>query len=351
MAFKAWSIDKMYDQLDYLRSLPDDKKTPQCLDDIINLENLLNIGNGEIPVFDFPATFREQLMEDMLAIEAYQDFLFDVKVFSENAPVFHGFDVGAVNVMKNITPNMIFKFLKEFFQQFDSEFGKTFYYVYRERFHNIKFSNNRPISYHLPSIPYSYLNLSREHTIEDFLNAVHEYTHAIVDHLCYHDSSIDYPFGELVSVFMELVAADYLMEEYSKLDKDVNTLRLSSCKNLVIYAENISIEHDYFSAPREIDDWKKAVQSIQDISGKSKRYIRNLLQTTALEKLSYTVPYITAIELYYLYLQDKKTCIKVLKYLIYLEANGNYNEKLKECGILLNTHSTDWVDTLISRKK
>ena len=52
----------------------------------------------------------------------------------------------------------------------------------------------------------------------------------------------------------------------------------------------------------------------------------------------------------YLYKSDKEKCVELIKYLIYVSYRENYNVDLVDNGIILNTHSTEWIDTLIKRK-
>lgn len=351
MAFKHWNTKLMESQFAVLKSRPISKMDPQWYSDMINLRAILYPQNTESLCFPQAATLREQLADDEEALQDYCDFLSDIGVFANEGRPINSIDECLVYSVGNITPDLLFEFMKDFFHQFDNEFGRVFESIYSERYNNLQFSDLRSITYHIPTFKYSYINITKNDTLEDFLNSIHEYTHAIVDRICYRDQWNSYPFSELVSLFMELIAADYMIEIYEDVEEDLNILQINSCKSLVVYAEHISIERDYFCACDERDEWKKVVSGIQSLSGKSKNYIKKLLNKSAREKLCYTVPYLTAIELYYIYKQDKKACIELLKYLMLLEKDNGYNEELKGIGITLNKHSGKWVNSLINTKK
>lgn len=349
MAYKRWSKKKIKEQLKYLKARYDYTKDERYLTDIKGLQDVLS---GDIIPFDVPFTFQDRLEDDAAALELYYDFLDDIEEFSKrNAEKFNSVSIPKIDGIGNLTPSLLFSFLKEFFYEFDEEFGKVFDIVYAERFNNLMFSNGRSISFHLPTIQYTYINITKNDTVDDFINAVHEYTHAIVDYICYREPGYSYPFCELVSMFMEMIAADYMTECYLGMETDLNTIRLSQAKNIVVYAENVTIEKNYFYTVGEAQDRKVVIDTIQTLSGKSRTYINKLLDKTAMEKLSYTIPYLTAIELYYLYISDKERCVELVKYLIYVKSVENYNVDLNDNGIVLNEHSDEWMNTIIQRKK
>lgn len=351
MAYKRWDKNKIRQQVKYLKSRYKHTKDVRFLIDAQHLETLLTIPSNLFEVFSTPTTFKDGLLEDFKALELYYDFLDDIKEFSaNNADKFKDLKPFEVDHIANLTPSLLFSFLKDFFYDFDKEFGEIYESIHKERQHNLMFSEDRSISYYVPALEYSYINITKNDTVDDFLNAVHEYTHAIVDRLYFRLSEEEYPFTELVSIFMEMIAADYIKEAYLGMDEDINTSQLSGAKKITVYAENISIQHNYFLAKEETNTRKEFVQDITKMSGKTNSYIKRLLSKTAMEKLTYTIPYLTAIELYYLYKSDKERCVELIKYLIYVSYRENYNVDLVDNGIILNTHSTEWIDTLIKRK-
>ena len=351
MAYKRWDKNKIRQQVKYLKSRYKHTKDVRFLIDAQHLETLLTIPSNLFEVFSIPTTFKDGLLEDFKALELYYDFLDDIKEFSvNNADKFKDLKPFEVDHIANLTPSLLFSFLKDFFYDFDKEFGEIYESIHKERQHNLMFSEDRSISYYVPALEYSYINITKNDTVDDFLNAVHEYTHAIIDRLYFRLSEEEYPFTELVSIFMEMIAADYIKEAYLGMDEDINTSQLSGAKKITVYAENISIQHNYFLAKEETNTRKEFVQDITKMSGKTNSYIKRLLSKTAMEKLTYTIPYLTAIELYYLYKSDKERCVELIKYLIYVSYRENYNVDLVDNGIILNTHSTEWIDTLIKRK-
>ena len=350
MAYKHWSEKKIKHQIKELKSKYAHTKNELFLEDAESLKQLLN---GDIDVFNMPFTFQDQLEDDARALELHFDFLDDIEKFAlENAKKFQDFQLDGIFPIGNLSPSLILDFMKEFFYDYDEKFGKVFDELYKERFNNLMFSKGRSISYYVPSLEYSYINIFKDNTLDDFVNAVHEYTHAIVDRLYYREQGYtNYPFIELFSMFMEMIAADYMMDMFDDMEEDLNTIRLAGAKQLVVYAENISIEKNYIYQTHEIEDRKKVIAGMVNLSGKSRTYVKKLLDKTAIEKLSYTIPYITAIELYYLYKTDKDACKNLIEYLIYVDGLENYNVNLNDNGIILNTHSSEWIDTLIKRKK
>ena len=175
MAYKRWDKNKIRQQVKYLKSRYKHTKDVRFLIDAQHLETLLTIPSNLFEVFSTPTTFKDGLLEDFEALELYYDFLDDIKEFSaNNADKFKDLKPFEVDHIANLTPSLLFSFLKDFFYDFDKEFGEIYESIHKERQHNLMFSEDRSISYYVPALEYSYINITKNDTVDDFLNAVHE---------------------------------------------------------------------------------------------------------------------------------------------------------------------------------
>ena len=71
--------------------------------------------------------------------------------------------------------------------------------------------------------------------------------------------------------------------------------------------------------------------------------VAQILETSILEQFSYTIPYLTAIELYYIWKEDNVLALSLLKKLQTMPDSNNYYEELQKLGINLNEHGKEYI--------
>ena len=106
------------------------------------------------------------------------------------------------------------------------------------------------------------------------------------------------------------------------------------------------------------------VRQMENLVRNSKTHVRvigacNLLEEASdilteqsiKEEIVYIIPYLTAIELYYMYQESPKDALETLRAIVVAEKKKYYNEYLKSLGINLNEHSEQYVKKLITPKQ
>lgn len=345
MKYRNWNEKLIRAQMNKLETLYNERRDPRLLEE---LEGLRNILNDSIQLFSIPKSFLFHLKNDIEAICLYYDFLEDIETFSKLGILVHSKDIKAVDEFDNISTSLLMSFIHDFFNSLDKEFAIEFNKVFRERYNNIKFSKDRSYSCYVPTLKYSYMNITKNNTIDDFLNTSHEYAHSIADRIRYRGDYSYYPFIELFPMFIELIASDYLLEHYLDFEYNVSMANLASCKKVIDYAKEITIESSYLSSRDELCSKRKVVKHISVSTGKTKKYVEGLFKTPAIEKFTYTIPYMTVIELYYLYKLDPERAMDLVKQIIKMDNVENYQVFLQDRDIILNEHAKEHVLRLVN---
>lgn len=348
MKYKNWNKILIRAQINKLEALYKETRNISLLEEIEGLKNLLN---DNVQIFSIPRSFYNLLKEDINSICLYYDFLSDIEEFAKLGIFVHSRDIKPIDEFDNITPSLIMSFIHDFFNSLDKEFAGEFNKIFRERNYNTRFTKTRSFSCYIPTLKYSYLNIAKNNTIDDFLNSVHEYSHGIADRIYYRGDYSFYPFIELLPMFMELIASDYLIEHYLDFEYNVGMALLAECKKILGYAKELSIESAYFANREDISSKSKVIKQISASTGKTKKYVENMFKTPAIEKFTYTIPYMTIIELYYLYKLDPEYALYLIKIILKMEDVENYNVFLQDKGIILNQHAKEYTLKLVESVK
>lgn len=303
--------------------------------DVNLLDELLN---GDIKPFgkvDFMTGFNH----DKKILTEYRDFYEPIRELGNIRYIEPIRKVSALSFIQ-MPYNELLSFTHDFFMSLNPEWANLFNKVYSERKNNLKFSESRSYSIFVPGIQYSYINIEKKDSVEDFFNIIHEYTHTIVDLLKYrYTYDCGYPFVELPSLFSELVAKDLILETYSGLDKEVKDYMLASLRTCINYANELVEEFNYFNSIPKLKNEDDVIKNIQRTLHLDKKAARALVSQSVIEKICYVIPIMVAIELYYIYKIDPEKCFYILNKLIYLDNCKNYIDELETLGINMNENS------------
>lgn len=317
----------------------DSKNTDQVvLRDIASLDALIK---GPTPAFISPESIQGKLYEDQMFLLKDQRFIKDIEKFKDLSHSLKN-KKNLVIDERNISNSILLSVTHDFYNSLDSRLAKHFNKVFKDRKDNLKFTDEHSISVYLPSLETGYINLEKTDTLYDFINLIHEYAHFIQDRIKYRDSRLNYPLNEMLPILMEMLALDYLEESFEDFEEDARTIKISTMKTNLKYASDLLKEYKYIS---NVDITKRSRDMIADIAtvtNTSKRDSLDLLNTSAEEKLSYVIPTILDIELYYLFYFDKEKCVDLIYRLIETETN-DYRKYIKDSGIVLNQHSKQYV--------
>lgn len=231
-------------------------------------------------------------------------------------------------------------FLNDFYSNLFPEWINDFNNIYKQARNNLKFSKSNSFTFTLPTLNYSYINIRRTGSVEDFFSLTHEYAHSIVDRKKFRNTyDYRYPFIEAIPLFVELVTKDSIIHDYEGLSQEVNEYLNLLIKLIEKYSMEIFREKDYLDVSNLHMDDRRLQRDLQEKLNINYKKTMAMINLSITEKLNYTIGFLTAIELYYLYLSDKEKCYYVVDNIINMENKKNYLKELESFDLNLNSNS------------
>ena len=312
------------------------------------------IDEEDVDVFPMEDRFKDRVNDDAKWLEKYHYFNHDIETFADISSILPS----TVQMDELKVPlGIVFGEIHDFFNHLGGEWRNLFNKVYRERDNNLRFSNERSYNFYLPGQDYSYINIQKTDTIEVFTDLAHEYGHSIADMMKYRMYAEDkdlYPFIELPPIFFQFAIGDWLSESRESLDNLVNDELVVMARTCGNYANYITYLNKYLTTlndkgrkvPTKYADFVRGMVRALNIT---KPEVKTSFDKSKKEQYIYVIPYLTALELYYIYKEDPKEALKLLKEIIMVEQKKYYNEYLRSLGITLNEHSEEHVKTIMKR--
>lgn len=193
----------------------------------------------------------------------------------------------------------------------------------------------------------SYITLIKTNDSDVILNMIHEYGHAYANRINPERLTVSNAdrVCEFESLFMELIADDYLMDKINS--DDVNTNRYarfySMAANVNMLGYN-KIAADIWVS-KECASLHKIYPILKKIDVKP-HYLRYCLNHQEVDNNKYILGYLIAIELYYMYKKDKEKALYY--YNKFINLNNSQNHYVEICkDIELNEHSYDYSNNMI----
>ena len=203
---------------------------------------------------------------------------------------------------------------------------------------------------------YSYYDIGIVNSSQDYITLFHELGHGIANYLN-PDLLYDYNkycFVETDTLFWELVGYDYLSNHLSLKD-DAYLISLLYLKEYSYDADIICTKKDllsHFKLP-EFNHKKEIITYLRHTYGCDDQYIEDVLYSEIKEMYHYGISYLTAIELYMIYLSDPQIALDLLLKIIKVKdlTSDGYLNYIKSLGIIPGSHIKEYVDLLINRGK
>lgn len=349
MKYSDWNKTQLLTQQQDIKDEYNATKNNDLLIDIDVLESIL-VKSYE--PFITCTSYREKLQDDIDTFIKFEPFFEEVGEFFQqrkNIPIRDYLQLDELNVSES----ELTSFVHDFFLSVDQELFRYFKSVFKERKNNLKFSDERSIHIYLPNYDYSYINVQKTNTMQDYLNIVHEYMHAIVDRIYYRPNDYsNYPFNELASTFIELLVIDMFenMYEfnigYTTSQNEANKIKANQSLYISTYSKYILLESEYLASIDTLKSKKETIKEIAKITGQKRRTVNDIMSTSLLEKYSYSIAYITALELFDLYKKDPELCLYKLKQIISMKESENYLIDLYDMDIVLNDNATNYIKSI-----
>ena len=244
----------------------------------------------------------------------------------------------------------------DFYKTLSPDIYNAYLKFYSMRHDHVRFDNRKTTegsfgyTYLFPSLEEYYVFIGRNETICDIFTSIHESGHIIWGILNdnYVMESNAY-IEELIPITMELISSDYLKNEFNNqplrylglIHGDIaqNVFKWNCFMNLLAEEKN------------KYGNFKNTYQLIK--AGKNlelnKKELKEMLNLVSFPEMYRIIPYIYAIELYYLYKQDPEYACSIIKKIMLDNTKDKERSiiMLEDLGLSANKHSKDYHESLV----
>lgn len=347
MAYTSWNYDLINEQYKKISDIYKNTGDSTALIDKQVIEKIFESG-PKVVCFDIAANPVLQINDNINALYDYIDYMQYIQQFSKLKLAKK--DLPDLSVMGHTESNLL-SFVHDFYNSMPAEIKSRFNKVFKDRKDNLQLSKERSSSLFLPYLKTAYINVQVQNTIEDFFNIVHEYAHVITDLICYKSGYyMGYPFIELFSLAMELIASDFL-EDHFNVSNEIQLYKAYTWRSIKMWCEDLVMEAKFYRQENMTQYINEPAIGLARANNISIDEANKILTMSTMEKFIYAVPFITSVEFYYQYRQDPELFFKNLIEFICLPDNTNYISELKNRGIYLNAHSKAYVKELNNELK
>lgn len=347
-----WTIDDLIDRLKKIEKLKEEEEDLERKNMYdIDIENL-NLWINELTIPDVSNTLKllDNYKIDKENIKENRFLWEEISLFIESAKEFP--NLIPVSKTNSLSKKDILDLTHDFYKSaLDSMLFHNFLKFFRKRYTHIKFvrgtgiENNLGEAMCIPSLRESFISITRYYEIEDVLSTIHEYSHALSTSLNYMHL-LNTTYCEIDSLFMELIAADYLENIFK--DGEAILAKTYGYEAQYSIADTLKRKIDIIKAEEHF--FPDGFKSNKELKECAKRYcylendeVDNLIQNIDYS-FNYPISYLFAIELYKLYQEDKDKAIYYLKKIIYLNCKTDleYYGELKRMGLIPNLHTREF---------
>lgn len=361
-----WYYNKFGSQLEDLKRLRKqaDGESLAKIDETISILESLFYEDEIYTVLKEECLFN-RISGELGRLEDISDFLDVIMPLSSD----EGFDWDTRYISTpKLTDEELFSLVHDFYRDStDAELFKIFRGMFKKRnrlVHLSRLQEIEPISesIFLPYYHKVHIRMKRKRTINDILELSHEYGH-LVQYLMNYDKAFfesNYMFTEIVSLFFELLNADYLkhFEEFRSASIQSQTRTYNS---MLEDSDLLLIETGILSLWVELID--KGVPKVNEtLERELNNYVKDYKKITLGELLDMNLPlefiyvlgYIIAIELFMIYSKDRDRGLYLLKKLIAIDISlpkKEYFKAILELGIQPCESLEDYKSHIINPKK
>lgn len=349
-----WTIDDLKAKYNLLLKMQEVEKDPEKLDLIIKDINYL---------YEYIMEFEDPQFEDTPKL--LENYYFSKEELLKRKFLWGDISLFKEETCNSVTPSPILKnasFSKKDILDLTHDFYKTeldkfffhnFLKSFRQRYDHLIFTkeidnkNCMGESFSILSLKEIFIRVLRNFNIEDVLTTIHEYSHAtsvIISPT--HVSDQNYTFCEIDSLFMEMIAADYLERIFKNGEATIakaNSHELQCCTADVIASKIDLIKAEDLFYNGCYTNNKMLKESAKKYCGLVSEEVDDIIQQGSLS-YDYTISYLFAVELYNLYKNDKEKALYILRKIIYLNCKSEleYYNELKRLGLIPNMNMREY---------
>ena len=345
---KNYSID-----LNYIYSLKEKiKSNPNFFkDDLIVIDNLISKLNGEKLTSEIDSYL---LLENDAALNNMLNHLHGfVETFSCQGTFF---DEPVNPRYQNIyiSNNEVMEYAKAFFHEHGSFFYSPVCQFLSNSDGRIAFIKNKNTEGEVNVVKTTndlFLIVPNHHNITKLSIAMHELEH-IIDFSNNPNFLSNYFISEIASLFMEMIGCDWIS------DRGIGNKEETEKRKIFIYsivkreAFDIIMKRQIIEIYNGLKDKsKESIDKALDEEEINPAYFKWAFSTSLLQNYYYQISFYIAVELYYIYNNNKKYALSILKDVILNGNDANIFFILEKYGIVLNANTLQYEDDIAKTLK
>lgn len=229
--------------------------------------------------------------------------------------------------------------VEQFYKSLNKNWYNLFKKIFNERKDNLSFSNGISMMCKIPELDYFYISVRKTNDVNEECTAVHEYAHTI-SYLMNPDLEFVYynqVFTEVPSLFMQLISAEFFKEEsFTPIEYDIHQKNIFNI--MLLYCDEI--HNNYYS---------KILKTFDPIERDYALVVNK--DVNKLNRFTYAISYLIAIELFNIYQKDKERAIYYLDTIIKMQDEESIIKKLENMDIYLGNNIEKYHNNLIKKLK
>lgn len=344
----SWNIDDLNKLLNYYLSLQDKTTDPQL---VVDYQNTINSIETLLLYYKEQTTkkisyeiisFRDTINEDFDCLTQFGKYMSIVKHFRDS---FDGhlievdFDLQKVDV----SDGFIVKLANNFYTRFGGIFSKSYQSLASNFTDRLWFRNcGKKMTYNgythrIYGSDDVFIEVFRNKTIQDFITFFHEDGHGITSKIN-PNMKYDYKkycFMETDALFFELLATFYIGAKLGMQD-ECSKIRLSTFNDYLCSAEMLCAKQLYITGVNgKINSRLKQIKFYMRELNYSLKNAIDTVNFSVDENLNYVISYLTAVELFLIYLTNPIKALDLLHQIILLSnlSSDEYLLKIQEMGL------------------
>lgn len=272
-------------------------------------------------------------------------------------------NIPIVNLSKvNISKDQLIDYCDQFYYQFNDKLVYTYSRVSSRfdktlQFYNLKRNeSNGGETYSIANTNLSFLEIGLNNTIQDFIALAHEVEHAINSfnniNIMY---DIDkYCFIEADALFIEMISADFISD---KLDKQLDGFyyQLVTLKDYLYSNEIICAKMDMYNelSGNHLYNKNDNITYLRNNTEYNNIFIKDIVSTKINTIFHYIISYLTAVELYLIYLEDNNKALDLYTKIRDIRglSNTGYLNYVRSLGINPGTNFDKYIILLKKKGK
>ena len=258
--------------------------------------------------------------------------------------------------------NKIISISNQFYEQFKGIFSETYNNMasnFKNTIHMRRITGSTITAgqtYSVYKTPITFFELGYNHTIQDYVSAIHEFGHGIS---CNLNPEAMWDFGkycfiEVDSLFFELLGTDYLGEKLNR-NKDAFDINMHVLKDYIYSAMLISTKLNMYSEcdRYDLNNKRFVKQYLSKDVGLNNLGVSDVMNTWVRDYMHYIISYLTAIELYLIYQTNSDKALDLLFNIIQTSKDNNkaYLEYIISLGLEPGKNFDNYLHLLFEKAK